>query len=86
MTRREIEWQPMRSGDVVVPAEALTAAWRRWEPARGYMSLGIFVRDEGAERGVHCIEWDRIADRMIQKARKAGVIRLDAGRKWEWAE
>lgn len=83
---REIEWKPMRSGDVVVPPEVLPAAFLRWDPARGYMRLAYLLEQEAAGCGVVNAEWDRIADRMIQKARKAGVIRLGAGRKWEWAQ
>lgn len=86
MTRREIEWKPMRSKGVIVPAEVLAAAWGKWSPQLGYGRLGGLICQEFKGAGYPDPDWWRIADRMIQKARKAGVIRLGAGRVWGWVE
>lgn len=85
MSRREIEWQPMRSGDAVVPAEVLASAWKWWRPSGGRYALEGSLSIDGLGL-IPAPDWLDIADRMIRKARKAGVIRLSAGRVWEWVE
>lgn len=86
MSRREIEWKPMRSGDVVVPAEVLAAAWGWWSPGDGRYLLEGMLIIEGRGFGAPLPDWLDIADRMIQKARKAGVITHLGGGRWEWVE
>lgn len=77
--------KPMRSGIRSVDPAHLQEALARWHPHRGYSSLASWLRyllgDEARQINCH-----RIADRMIQKMRKAGVIRHLGGGKWEWVE
>jgi len=81
----------MTAYGVTVQRETLEAAWENWwaRGTRTRLILGDFIfgvawrvtREENA-----CFISDRVAgkfaDRMLQRARKAGVIRFD-GKVWE---
>lgn len=73
----------MKSNMRTVMAGALQSAVMRWNPAHGYMSLAEEVRRADGDQRV--VEYDRIADRMVQKMRIAGVIVHQGGGKWAWA-
>ena len=76
--------KPMRSGKREVPATFLREAVQKWNPARGYSSLAAHI-ERALGDGAKGVECDRIADRMVQKMRKAGVIEHLGGGKWKWA-
>lgn len=73
--------KPIESQACHVSVAAQHAALRAWNPARGYNNLA--VRLEAANHGLVGPEYHRVADRMIQKLRKAGLIKLDK-RSWSW--
>lgn len=55
-----------------------------WTPERGYVNLAAAL--EGGNRMLKGPEYDRVADRMIQKMRKAGLIEPVRGKGWRWTE
>ena len=80
-----MEWRDMRSGQHVVSAEVLGRAWLRWMPDRGYMHLGFRIEDEYRKAGGEGDpDFHRLADRMVQKGRKAGKIEHLGGGKWRF--
>lgn len=67
--------------------EQLQTAWDRWLrilPGDATSLAGILCR-EGAGTDARPWRCARVADRMLQKARKAGVIRYERGR-WHLVE
>lgn len=76
--------KPMQSGKREVAATFLREAVQKWDPFQGYTHLAAQV-ERALGRAAEGVECDRIADRMIQKMRKAGVIvHLGKGR-WRWS-
>lgn len=75
----------MKVKDASATPEQLQAAWDKWckdaPQRRAYLHLSIYLRDAGATR-LPCVSWPftRLADRMLQKARKAGEIEYRCGR------
>ena len=73
----------MRSfGREISPLE-MQEAFDLWDAAGGYMHLALCLRKVQPNIGGHGDASWHLADRMIQKARKAGMIRLGPERKWE---
>lgn len=73
----------MKSQMRTVRAMSLQSAVKRWNPYLGYISLAEEIRlSDGDQRAV---EYGRIADRMVQKMRQAGMIVHQGGGKWAWA-
>ena len=75
--------KPIESRGCHVSVAAQHAALRAWIPARGYNNLA--VRLEASNNRLQGPDYHRVADRMIQKLRKAGLIKLDK-RSWSWTD
>ena len=79
--------KPITADGHTATPEQMQAAWDGWVrnlPA-GYHNLtGKLIR-AGAGMGTSPYRCARVTDRMLQKARKAGVIRYEGGR-WHLVE
>lgn len=75
--------KPIESQACHVSVAAQHAALRAWNPIRGYSNLA--GRLEAANNRLQGPDYHRVADRMIQKLRKAGLIKLNK-RSWSWYE
>ena len=96
MTAPRVDWpKSMTAYGVTMQRETLEAAWEAWlaMPAhipRGALSLQTRLELQGAPEFSGSGWFDgpvaaRIADRMLQRARKAGVIRWN-DKAWEKVE
>lgn len=68
-------WGDMTSYGVRFKAESIAYAWENWDPSRGYQNL---ERHLVSEDGRTSASLDgritmRVADRIMQKARKSGL-------------
>lgn len=74
----------MRAGAEVVPGAAIIQGFLDWtdgacqdRPLPGYADLGVRIGHACGSRG----DMDRLSDRVVQKLRKGGFIRLEK-RRW----
>jgi len=86
----------MTAYGVTVQRETLEEAWENWwgpwtSSQRGWLlmkelrEVALWVTYHPDARNVSTGVWSRIADRMLQRARMAGVIRFN-GKEWEKVE
>lgn len=83
MKASEMEWREIKTAGKTFPPEHLNAAWAEWLRRMGdsYQPLWVILeRVTGDEAGC-----DRTADKMLQRARRAGVIRWN-GKTWDVVE
>jgi hypothetical protein len=76
----------IHSGDWSISNEQIIRALKKWGPRRGYISLGFIIDDQSDVACPETRDVFRVADRIIQRLRKAGYLRLGPKRKWEWVE
>ena len=74
----------MTSHGIVYSVPDLHKALEDWEPSLGYINLAHRIWDATGNK--HMRDEDRIADRLIQKLRKEGLIRHLGRGVWEWAQ
>lgn len=79
----DLIWKDMRCSRTKITADQAAEAFAVWDCTKGYANL--------TEQLLQILGYSpqnddilRIADKMLQKARKAGVIRHIGGGKWEW--
>ena len=75
-------WPPVMDRDrCIATADQMAAAWREWDK-RSSLSLAARIERAGAE-AERDGPWlfHRLADGMLQRARRAGFIRYD-GKRW----
>lgn len=79
--------KPITADGCTATPEQQQAAWKSWiERGNGRTSdLAGFLVNAGAGNSAHRWRCSEVAHRMVQKARKAGVIRFN-GRGWELVE
>ena len=79
-------WKDMRYLGTKVTADQVAEAFAVWDCTKGYTHLAAKLMDVLDFWEVRYQRGDvfRIADGMLQRARKAGIIRHVGGGKWEW--
>ncbi len=80
--------KPITADGCTATPEQLTKAWERWVESRDLKtatSLAVALTRAGAVGTCKFWPTARVADRMLQKARKAGAIRFERGQ-WHIVE
>ncbi len=80
--------KPITADGCTATPEQMTEAWEQWGKGLGprtALNLAGALRRAGAVGTNKYWPTARVADRMLQKARKAGVIRFEGGR-WHLVE
>ena len=83
-----MDWdKPITADGATATPEQLTEAWRRWlaDPLRTATRLASVLTSVGVVGTRKYWPTARVADRMLQRAHKAGAIRFVKGR-WEPSE
>lgn len=82
--KKWVGWSDMQSYGHVFTKEAISWAWDQWDASRGYQNLErhLVSQDGRTAASLDGRVTMRVADRMMQKARKAGLARFHDG-KWE---
>jgi hypothetical protein len=83
-----MNWErPITADGATATPEQLRAAWQRWslESRKSATTLAVILQQVGVEGTAKFWPTARVADRMLQAARKAGVIRYAKGQ-WHFGD